>query len=63
VQTGRFGGPSFFTAWAKSMSVIGAGRVDLGAMGTHRFSLDRAEEAYEVFANRREGVLKLALTP
>jgi threonine dehydrogenase-like Zn-dependent dehydrogenase len=45
------------------MSVIGSGRVDLGAMVTHRFSLDRVEEAYELFANQRDGVLKVALTP
>jgi threonine dehydrogenase-like Zn-dependent dehydrogenase len=38
------------------------GRVDLGAMVPHR-SLDRVEEAYEPFANQRDGVLKVALTP
>jgi threonine dehydrogenase-like Zn-dependent dehydrogenase len=45
------------------MSVIESGRVDLGALVTHRFSLDRVEEAYELFANQRDGVLKVALTP
>jgi alcohol dehydrogenase len=45
------------------MSVIDSGRVDLSAMVTHRFSLDRVEEAYELFANQRDGVLKVALTP
>jgi alcohol dehydrogenase len=45
------------------MSVIESGRVDLSAMVTHRFSLDRVEEAYELFANQRDGVLKVALTP
>jgi threonine dehydrogenase-like Zn-dependent dehydrogenase len=45
------------------MSVIGSGRVDLGAMVTHRFSLDRVEEAYELFAHQRDGVLKVALMP
>jgi threonine dehydrogenase-like Zn-dependent dehydrogenase len=45
------------------MSVIDSGRVDLSAMVTHRFSLDRIEEAYELFANQRDGVLKVALTP
>jgi alcohol dehydrogenase len=44
------------------MSVIDSGRLDLSAM-THRFSLDRVEEAYELFANQRDGVLKVALTP
>jgi alcohol dehydrogenase len=45
------------------MSVIESGRVDLGTMVTHRFSLDRIEEAYELFANQRDGVLKVAITP
>jgi alcohol dehydrogenase len=45
------------------MRVIASGRIDLGAMVTHRFSLDRVEDAYELFANQRDGVLKVALTP
>jgi threonine dehydrogenase-like Zn-dependent dehydrogenase len=45
------------------MDVIGSGRLDLGFMVTHRFSLDRIEEAYNLFANQRDGVLKIAITP
>lgn len=45
------------------MAVIASGRVDLGAMVTHRYSLDRIEEAYELFAHQRDGVLKVAITP
>ncbi len=45
------------------MSVIESGQVDLGAMVTHRFKLDQIEEAYELFANQRDGVLKVAITP
>jgi len=45
------------------MSVIASGRVDLAGMITHRFSLDRIEEAYELFASQRDGVLKIAITP
>jgi threonine dehydrogenase-like Zn-dependent dehydrogenase len=45
------------------MSVIESGRVDLGAMVTHRFPLDRIEEAYQLFADQRDGVLKIAITP
>jgi alcohol dehydrogenase len=44
------------------MDVIASGRVDLAAMVTHRFPLDRIEEAYELFANQRDGVLKVAIT-
>ena len=45
------------------MSVIESGRVDLSAMVTHRFTLDDIEDAYELFANQRDGVLKVAITP
>jgi threonine dehydrogenase-like Zn-dependent dehydrogenase len=45
------------------MNVLASGRVDLGPMVTHRFSLDRIEEAYDLFGNQRDGVLKVAITP
>ena len=45
------------------MSVIESGRVDLGAMVTHRFRLDDIEKAYDLFAHQRDGVLKVAITP
>ena len=45
------------------LSVVAAGAVDLRPLITHRFPLDRIEEAYDLFANRREGVLKVAITP
>ena len=45
------------------MAVIDSGRVDLSAMVTHRFKLDQIEDAYELFANQRDGVLKIAITP
>ena len=45
------------------MSVIEGGRVDLGAMVTHRFQLDEIEAAYELFGHQRDGVLKVAIKP
>jgi alcohol dehydrogenase len=45
------------------MEVIAAGRVDTRPLVTHRFKLDRIEEAYDLFANQRDGVLKIAITP
>ena len=45
------------------MGVIVSDRVDLRPMVTHRFKLDQIEEAYELFANQRDGVLKVAITP
>jgi alcohol dehydrogenase len=37
--------------------------VDLGPCVTHRFKLDQIEEAYDLFAHQRDGVLKVAITP
>lgn len=45
------------------MSVIASGQVDLAAMVTHRFKLDDIEKAYDLFANQRDGVFKVAITP
>lgn len=45
------------------MSVIQSGQVDLNAMVTHHFALEQIEEAYDLFANQRDGVLKVAITP
>lgn len=30
---------------------------------THRFSLDRITEAYKLFGERRDNVIKVAITP
>lgn len=45
------------------MDVVASGRTDLSGLVTHRFSLDRIEEAYELFSHQRDGVLKVAITP
>ena len=45
------------------MEVISTGRVDLKPMVTHRFKLNQIMEAYDIFANQRDGVLKVAITP
>ena len=45
------------------MNVIDATRTDLKPLVTHRFKLDEIEKAYELFANQRDGVLKVAITP
>jgi threonine dehydrogenase-like Zn-dependent dehydrogenase len=45
------------------MDVIASERVDLKPLVTHRFKLDQIEAAYELFANQRDGVLKIAITP
>jgi len=45
------------------MNVIASNRIDFGQLITHRFGLEQIEEAYELFANQRDGVLKIAITP
>jgi alcohol dehydrogenase len=45
------------------LDVVASGRVDLGSLVTHRFKLSQIEEAYELFANQRGGVVKVAITP
>jgi threonine dehydrogenase-like Zn-dependent dehydrogenase len=45
------------------MHVIDSRRVDLAGLVTHRFKLDQIEEAYDLFSNQRDGVLKVAITP
>ncbi len=47
----------------KLMEMVRHGRLDLSPLITHRFSLDQIEEAYELFGNQRDGVVKVALTP
>lgn len=44
------------------MNVVAAERVDLRQLVTHRFTLDEIENAYDLFANQRDGVLKVAIT-
>jgi threonine dehydrogenase-like Zn-dependent dehydrogenase len=45
------------------MSVIASRKIDLRPMVTHRFKLDDIEQAYDLFAHQRDGVLKVAITP
>jgi alcohol dehydrogenase len=46
----------------RMLDVVASGRVDLSGLVTHRFKLDQIEEAYELFANQRDGVLKVAIS-
>ena len=45
------------------MEVVRHKRVDLTPLLTHRFSLDDIREAYHVFGERLDGVLKVAIKP
>jgi len=45
------------------MEMVRHGRLNLDPLITHRFSLDQIEEAYDLFGNQRDGVVKIGLTP
>ena len=45
------------------MSIINSGRINLDPLVTHQYKLENIVEAYDLFANQRDGVLKIAVTP
>lgn len=45
------------------LNVVASGRADFGALVTHTYKLDDIVAAYELFANQRDGVLKVAIKP
>ncbi len=45
------------------LNIVQSGRVNFKPMVTHRFKLADIEKAYDLFANQRDGVLKVAITP
>jgi threonine dehydrogenase-like Zn-dependent dehydrogenase len=45
------------------MDLVKNERVNLRQLITHRFKLDDIEEAYRIFSNQLDGVLKVAIEP
>jgi alcohol dehydrogenase len=45
------------------IATVESGRFDPVPLITHRFALDDIVEAYDLFSNRRDGVLKVAIRP
>lgn len=45
------------------MTAIDSGRVSLEPLVTHHYKLDDIVEAYDLFANQRDGVLKVSINP
>ncbi|MBQ7871100.1 MAG: alcohol dehydrogenase catalytic domain-containing protein [Oscillospiraceae bacterium] len=45
------------------LRLIEAGKIDTNCLITHRLPLSRAMEAYELFEQKRDGVIKVVLTP
>ena len=44
------------------LRLIAEGKIDTTPLITHRFSLSEIEEAYRIFENRLDGVIKVAIT-
>jgi threonine dehydrogenase-like Zn-dependent dehydrogenase len=47
----------------KLMELVRHGKLDVSKLITHRFELADIEEAYDLFAHQRDGVVKVAVTP
>lgn len=45
------------------VEIVASSRIDTRSLVTHRFKLDQIEQAYELFSNQRDGVVKVAITP
>ncbi|MGZ5432338.1 MAG: zinc-binding dehydrogenase [Thermoanaerobaculia bacterium] len=45
------------------INMVKSGRLDLRPLITHRYSLDQIKEAYDLFGNRKDGVMKVAIKP
>ena len=45
------------------MEMVRTGRLDLQQLITHRFALEDIEEAYPLFSNQEDDVIKVAITP
>ena len=47
---------------AEILSLIDEGKIDTTPLITHSFPLSRFEEAYRLFENKEDGVIKVAIT-
>lgn len=45
------------------VSIVAARRAPVEKLVTHTYSLERIEEAYDLFANQRDGVMEVAIRP
>ena len=48
---------------AEILSLIEQGKIDTTPLITHRFKLEEIEEAYRIFENKLDGVIKIAIEP
>ena len=43
------------------LNLIAEGKIDTTPLITHRFPLSKIEEAYRIFENKEDGVIKIAI--
>ena len=48
---------------AEILSLIEQGKIDTTPLITHRYKLENIEEAYHLFENKLDGVIKVAVMP
>ena len=48
---------------AEILSLIEQGKIDTTPLITHRYKLEDIEEAYHLFENKLDGVIKIAVAP
>ena len=48
---------------AEILSLIEQGKIDTTPLITHRYKLEDIEEAYHLFENKLDGVIKVAIEP
>jgi len=58
--TGSIGNPNM---WKTALELIEGGRISLKGMVTHKFSLEHFNEAIDLVANKRDGVIKAVINP
>jgi alcohol dehydrogenase len=56
-------GPGGKERMRRLMSVVAARRFPFPELVTHPFGLGAIEEAYDLFAHQRDGVMKVAIRP
>jgi threonine dehydrogenase-like Zn-dependent dehydrogenase len=54
-------GPNVHIDFPIAIDMIAQGRLDVMPLVTHRFSLQQAQEAFETFADRRDGAIKVLI--
>ena len=54
-------GPDFTRDFPLAMQWIGEGRIDVGPLVTHSFSLNEIQTAFEIFSDRKDGACKVLI--